>query len=222
VHDWQEQLRLGLNELGNRYTLNLPTASEATLLQLVGLLLKWNKVYNLTATNDARQLIQRHVLDSLVLCHWLQADSSQCDTEIEYDVIDVGSGAGFPLLPLAIARPQLRFLSIESNGKKTRFQQQALMELKLSNVQIRNQRVQQVQTSGAVVTSRAFTAPVDFLNIASSLCAPEKRVLVMLGKAERLPQQLPAPFELLELERVHIPGASGERHVAICRRAPAS
>lgn len=196
--------------MGESYTLGLPQGADITLNLLVALLQKWNKVYNLTASGNALEIVQRHILDSLVLCHWLPTDAS-------VKVMDVGSGAGFPVIPLAIARPKLRFVSIESNGKKTRFQQQAMLELKLPNVDIRNERIQNVVEQCDFVTSRAFTAPEGFLMQARSVCRPGGRAAVMLGQAERLPKVLPPPFMLEELEPVHIPGTQGQRHIAICR-----
>lgn len=164
-------------------------------------------------------MVQRHLLDSLVLCAWLPPES--CIGQANIDVIDVGSGAGLPVLPLALARPDLHFISIESNGKKTRFQQQVLVELGITNVKVLNKRVQDValqdKLSASIVTSRAFSAPHDFLRIASPLCALDAQAIIMLGQVERLEMPLPEPFHLEELVPVHIPGNSAARHVAVCR-----
>ena len=112
-------------------------SAREQLLRLVGLLNKWNRVYNLTAVRDPAQMLTRHLLDSLVLRPWLPApmiepghDSADAmvgvTVDITADVLDIGSGAGLPVLPLAIVHPELSFVSVESNGKKTRFQQQVL------------------------------------------------------------------------------------------------
>lgn len=186
------------------------------LIQLVALLLKWNKVYNLTAVRDARQMVDRHLLDSLVMSRWLPEESS--NDPLVLDVTDVGTGAGLPVLPLALIRPDLRFLSVESNGKKTRFQQQAVLELGLNNVSVRQDRIENVQDQAQLVLSRAFTAPVDFLRIAETLCIPDGAVAVMLGRAERLPDTLLPAYELQELVEVVVPGTESARHVALCRR----
>lgn len=188
------------------------------LLQYISLLVKWNRVYNLTAVRDPCDMVRRHLLDSLVLCHWLPEAS--CAGEKRVDVVDIGSGAGLPVLPLAIVRPDLTFASIESNGKKTRFQQQALVELGVSNVQIYNQRVQDVALQADFVTSRAFTAPADFLQIAQALCSTQALVAIMLGHSDRLPDPLPSTFSLQELVPVDIPGNSVPRHIALCRCNP--
>ena len=208
-------LDAGLSSLEEQYSINLPSAARDRLVEFVFLLIKWNKVYNLTAVRDPVQMVQRHLLDSLVLCRWLPANTLN---ESAVDVLDIGSGAGLPVIPLAIARADLRFASIESNGKKTRFQQQALLELGLTNVTVKNQRVQDVQTQADFVTSRAFTAPAEFLRLAEPLCAPAALIAVMLAHTDTLPEPLPAGFSLQELATVDIPGSQAPRHVAVCRR----
>ncbi len=186
------------------------------LIHLVALLAKWNKVYNLTAVRDSRQMVDRHLLDSLVMSRWLPAKPA--DDQSVFDVMDVGTGAGLPVLPLALIRPDLRFLSVESNGKKTRFQQQAVLELGLGNVTVLQDRIEHVDAQAQLVLSRAFTAPVDFLRIAQTLCVPDGAVAVMLGRAERLPETLLPHYELQELVEVEVPGTDSARHVALCRR----
>jgi 16S rRNA (guanine527-N7)-methyltransferase len=190
------------------------------LLRYVGLLHKWNRVYNLTAVRDPHKMVTRHLLDSLILRPWLPAANTGPDDVAEVvDVLDIGSGAGLPVLPLAIVHPELSFLSVESNGKKTRFQQQAVLELGLTNVQILNNRVEDVVAQARFVTSRAFTAPMNFLHIADSLCAPNGVIAIMLGLVERLPATLPEPFLLQELVEVAVPSTESARHVALCRRS---
>lgn len=220
-------LELGLTQLAAAQPVGLAAEQSTELsadtrekmLRFVQLLEKWNRVYNLTAIKKPHAMLQRHVLDSLVLCRWLPSTSEK--RQYNADVVDVGSGAGLPVIPLALARPDLQFASIESNGKKTRFQQQVLVELGLRNVQILNQRVEDVAVQGelrtAVVTSRAFSAPHDFLRTAQPLCAADSLAIIMLGHAERLQTPLPEPFFLQELVPVDIPGNSAARHVAVCR-----
>lgn len=185
------------------------------LAAFLKLLLKWNRVYNLTAVRDPVDMIWRHLVDSLILCRWLPDKANKA--ALQHDVVDIGSGAGLPVLPLAIVRSDLQFVSVESNGKKTRFQQQVLVELGLRNVQIINQRVQNVDLKSPFVTSRAFTAPADFLNIARPLCAENAVVAIMLAQTAMLPEALPAPFSLQEIVPVHIPDTLALRHIALCR-----
>lgn len=185
------------------------------LEQFLQLLSKWNRVYNLTAVRDPVQMVDRHIMDSLIMNRWMPEPTM---AEGLSDVMDIGSGAGLPVIPLAISRPDLSFISIESNGKKTRFQQQAVMELKLPNVRVINERVENVHETAQMVLSRAFTAPEDFLQICVPLCAQNGRVAIMLGQVERFPPTLSEEYVLEELVAVDVPGTESARHVAVCRR----
>jgi 16S rRNA (guanine527-N7)-methyltransferase len=210
------QLELGIEFLQEQ---SVPAISEALiqpLEQFLELLVKWNKVYNLTAVRDPIEMVDRHLVESLIMNRWLPSDTQACDGV--FDVMDIGSGAGLPVIPLAIARPDLSFVSIESSGKKCRFQQQALLELKLPNVHIINDRVENVSIRALMVLARAFTAPVEFLRMAQPLCAKNGQVAIMLGHAERFPAQLSDQYSLEEMVELIIPGTESARHVALCRR----
>jgi len=135
-----------------------------------------------------------------------------------FDVLDIGSGAGLPVLPLAIAHPELSFVSVETNGKKIRFQRQVIMELGLKNVELMHERIESVELQANNVTSRAFTAPADFLNTASQSSHSQTQAIIMLGQADRLPSPLPQPWELKTLQQVDVPGEFAARHVAVCIR----
>jgi len=208
----------GLSQLRD---IEITADARSQLLKYVALLGKWNRVYNLTAVRDPHDMVQRHLLDSLVLLRWLPVQSiiknQLPDSMNNVDVADIGSGAGLPVLPLAIVRPDLWFASIESNGKKTRFQHQVLVELGLKNVQVQHCRVQDASLKAAFITSRAFTAPVEFLQLVQPLCMANAQVAIMLGHADRLPQPLQDPYSLEQLEPVDIPGATATRHIALCR-----
>lgn len=180
---------------------------------------KWNRVYNLTAVRQPDEMIPRHIIDSLTLLKYLTEVKSDLQQDESVDVLDIGSGAGLPVIPLAIARPDLQFLSVESNGKKTRFQQQAKLELELRNVNVLQERVENVTASAQVVVSRAFTAPDKFLKIADPLCASGGQVLLMLGKAEKLPVKFPKPYELDAIHEITIDGLDSERHIAVIKKA---
>lgn len=214
----EQTLQKGLAHLLEHYAVNVSQDHIPALLRYVSLLVKWNRVYNLTAVREPVSMVNRHLLDSLVLCRWLPAASQ---TKLNHvDVVDIGSGAGLPVLPLAIVRPDLAFASIESNGKKTRFQQQVVVELGIDNVQINHQRVQETHIKADFVTSRAFTAPGEFLAIAQALCSERALVAIMLAHSDTLPDPLPAMFSLSELVPVDIPGNCAPRHIAMCRRNP--
>jgi len=212
----QEKLEQGLETLQAQSVPNISQHLFEPLDKYLSLLSKWNRVYNLTAVRDPAQMVDRHLMDSLMMCRWLPESTNLPNAQ--FDVMDIGSGAGLPVLPLAIARPDLSFVSVESNGKKTRFQQQSLLELNLSNVTIVNDRVENVQQNARMVISRAFTAPVDFLEIALPLCAKNGQVVIMLGQADRFPAQTPAGYDLEVLTEVDVPGTESARHVAVCRR----
>lgn len=253
----------------------LDALARDRLIAFVGLLAKWNRVWNLTAVRDPLAMLDRHVLDALTLVPFVDAelgvradappsrndgrrtarvgdatergddgaagpaggaDGDDAPDAPRFDLIDVGSGAGLPVLVLAIARPGLACLSIERTSKKARFQRQAAIELGLGNVAVRDERVETVAARAPLVTSRAFAAPADFLTVAAPLAAPGGAALVMLGRAERLPQALPAGWTHERTVRTDATGGAGaagaragacadgsagqspERHVALCRR----
>ena len=209
-------LDAGLAQLAMDGVADVSEEARNALVQYVQLLVKWNRVYNLTAVKDPLDMVNRHLHDSLILSRWLPEHPTGAPESV--DLIDIGSGAGLPVLPLAIVRPDLAFVSIESSGKKTRFQQQVVVELGLENVDVRNNRVQDTQAKALVVTSRAFTAPGEFLGIAAPLCHLESKIIIMLTHTDKLPDPLPAGFVLQELVALDIPGAQVPRHIAVCRR----
>lgn len=189
------------------------------LLYLNKLLLKWGKRFNLVSTNTLSDSIIRHIVDSLSVAPYLDQQSFVDPVYKKiYSVLDVGSGAGFPVLPLAIVHPYLSFASVETNGKKARFQSQVVLELALANVTVMQQRIEQVSLKAVNVTSRAFTAPEKFLDLCAEKCVPGGRAIVMLGAAAAMPQSAIAPWKKPTLERLDVPGEIAERHVAVCIR----
>lgn len=218
-----DALDAGVVFLSDKHGVKIDDTARDLLLRYIALLAKWNKVYNLTAVRDPVAMVWRHLVDSLLLgCYlpdseYLKLSEGETDDTSAFDVIDIGSGAGLPVLPLAILRPQLQFMSIESNGKKTRFQQQACLELGIGNVDVVNRRVEEVQARAGFVTSRAFTAPAEFLHIAHNLCAERALVAVMLANTDTVPESLPLNFTLQELVPVDIPRISAPRHIALCQ-----
>ncbi len=184
------------------------------LVRYVELLAKWNRVWNLTAVRDPIEMIDRHLVDCLTLLPFLGTRADGDSESSAFDLIDVGSGAGLPGIVLAAARPELRVLSVERTAKKARFQRQAVLQLGLPGVEVRGARVEDVHERARIVTSRAFASPRDFLAVAAPLSVPGGVALVMLGRAERLPEPPPSPWTLERLERT---GTDPERHVAVCR-----
>lgn len=221
-----DRLQLNLTEGAQQLGLTLTTLQIESLLKFLQLLYKWNRVYNLTAVRTIDEMVGRHILDSLSVCQWLPAQSTvSADTNVDshkYDVIDLGTGAGLPVLPLAIVRPDLTFLSVESNGKKTRFQQQVLMALDMPHVQIKQARVEEVHDQASIVISRAFTAPEQFLHIAKKHCSVDSQVIIMLGIKERMPEQLPPGFILQDVKEIKLRQFNSTRHIAVCLYTSAS
>lgn len=199
-------------------SISLSDERVASLDSFLSLINKWNRVYNLTAVRQPEEMIPRHIIDSLTLLPYLSDLKNDLLKDGSVDVLDIGSGAGLPVIPLAIARPDLQFLSIESNGKKTRFQQQAKLELNLGNVTVLQERVENVTVAAQVVVSRAFTAPDKFLTIANPLCVSGGRVMVMLGRVDKLPVDLSKPYVSSEIHQISIAGLDSERHIAVIKK----
>ena len=204
--DWQRQLASGLDAM----RIALDRAQQAALVGYLQRLTKWNRSYNLTAVRDPKAVVARHLLDSLSILPWVERGP----------VLDVGTGAGLPGIPLAIARPAVEFCLLDSSGKKTRFLRQAVSELGLSNVEIVHGRVEQLDRSRhyALITSRAFAALADMLKATGPLLSESGRCLAMKGAAPteeiaRLP-----PGWCVELVPLEVPGERARRHLAIVER----
>ena len=203
--DWPTQLAHGLQAMAQPLTAD----RQAVLLEYLYLLDKWNRVFNLTAVRDPAIMVRRQLLDSLSILPWVD----------QGPVLDVGSGAGLPGIPLAIARPQLAFSLLDTNGKKTRFLQQVVAELGLANVEVLKTRVEVLDRPRhyARITSRAFATLADMVAGSRSLLAPAGCWLAMKGAAPvseigDLPVDLEATIETLK-----VPGEPGARHLAIIR-----
>ena len=154
--------------------LDLPAESTGKLIDFLSMMVKWNRVYNLSAIKEPAQMVSLHLLDSLAVLPHLSGNSC----------IDVGTGAGLPGIPLAIARPDMRFALLDSNSKKTRFIQQACIELGLKNVSPVHERVETYQPEQKfdTVTARAFTAMPDLLSKTRHLLADGGKLLAMKSK----------------------------------------
>jgi 16S rRNA (guanine527-N7)-methyltransferase len=189
--------------------LYLPETAIARLLAYVGLLTRWNATYNLSAVRDPREMITRHLLDSLAIAPYVRGDS----------LADLGAGAGLPGLPLAIVAPQRQVTLVDSNGKKTRFLRAAVRELALHNVNVIESRVEAVHGAFDCITARAFASLADMLDVGGSLLAPDGSWLAMKG---RFPQDelaaLPAGFHVEAVIALAVPGLDAERHVVVIKR----
>lgn len=144
------------------------------LLQYLILLNKWNKAYNLTAVRDSSEMVSKHILDSLAILPWIKGPR----------VLDVGTGAGLPGIPLAIAKPELQIVLLDSNGKKVRFLQTVVRELQLKNVSVVQFRVENYHPSQAfdTVVSRAFSNLDQMIQWTKHLIAQDGIWLAMKGR----------------------------------------
>ena len=189
---------------------------SARLLAFGELLLKWNRVYNLTAIRTPREIVTHHLLDSLSVLPRV----SRIGT-----LADIGSGAGLPGIPLALACPDLSVFSIETVSKKASFQQQAKIELRLDNFTLINRRAETVHAAdfpgGGVegVISRAFSSLTDFAQLAGHWLRDGGALYAMKGA---LPQAeiaaLPAEWQLEAAHPLMVPGREAERHLLVLRQ----
>lgn len=199
-----EQLNQGLQALG----LALKPAQIQQLLAYLVLLQKWNRTYNLTAVREPQRMVTHHLLDSMSIMPYIVGDT----------LLDVGSGAGLPGVPLAIARPGLAVTCLDSNAKKTRFMVQAGASLALQNLHVVHQRVEQFhpREKFATLVSRAYASIADMLSATKQLCVPGTRIVVMKGAYPKQElQALPAGFRLVCVDALQVPGLQAQRHVVV-------
>jgi 16S rRNA (guanine527-N7)-methyltransferase len=182
----------------------LTERDASRLLQLLDELERWNRTYNLTAITKREDMVTHHLLDSLAIHADLQGSS----------IADVGTGAGFPGLPLAVLNPGRRFTLIDSAGKKIRFVNHAAHTLGLTNVEGVHSRVESMhpeQPFDTVVT-RAFAALPDMLEQVTPLCGPQTRVLAMKGKWPREElATLPPDWRVENSRDLAVPGLNEAR-----------
>lgn len=203
-------LRAGLEALG----LPVTEARVAHLLGFVALLQKWNRVYNLTGVDDSRQMVTRHLLDSLAVVPYLQGPR----------VADIGSGAGLPGIPLAIQLPQLRFVLIEASTKRTRFLTQMGIELGLKNVEIHHGRAEAYGEGDVfqTVITRAFSDLGRYVETVRALCAPGCRIFAMKGRIDPWElAQVPEGFKVVATRELDVPGLDARRSlIELTRQEP--
>jgi len=201
----RQRLDAGLSALG----LALDDTAIARLLDYVDLLERWNAAYNLTAVRDPREMVTRHLVDSLAILPYVSGAT----------LADLGSGAGLPGIPLAIAAPARETLLVDSNGKKARFLREAVRRLDLKHVRVAESRVEDVTGTFDCITARAFASLGDMLGWGGHLLADNGTWLAMKG---RVPDDeldaLPPDFRVDEIVPLNVPGLEAERHLVIVRR----
>ncbi|MES2977538.1 MAG: 16S rRNA (guanine(527)-N(7))-methyltransferase RsmG [Pseudomonadota bacterium] len=213
----EQALRSGALALG----LSLSDVQVRQLLDYQGMILKWNKVYNLTAVRDPSDMLTHHLLDSLAAVPPLQLHLGSLGTNGSA-LLDVGSGAGLPGVVFAICLPQLRVTCVDTVGKKAAFIRQAALTLKLDNLTGLHARVESVADKFDVVCSRAFASLADFTAWSSAALKEEGVWMALKGKhpLDEL-SALPPSVELFHVEQLQVPGLEAERCVLWLRRRSA-
>lgn len=202
-----ERLDTGARRLG----VALATGQIESLLRYAELLLRWNKVYNLTAVTAPDEVLTRHLLDSLAAHGFLSGKR----------IIDVGTGAGLPGIPLALAAPEREFVLLDSSLKRIRFVRQALAELVIGNAQAVQCRVEDYRPPVRfdTVIARAFAPLPRLLANVGHLSAVGGRILAMKGPRarEELADDRPAGWDITT-DSVVVPGLAAERRMLVCTR----
>ena len=205
----QESIEQGLGTMG----VALPTGAAARMAAHLELVAKWNRVHNLTAVRETDQMVVLHVLDSLSLLPHLGPAKT---------MIDVGTGAGFPGIPVALARPDIEVTLLDSSRKKCTFLEQAKAELGLANVKVACERVEAWRPAEGyeAVASRAFAELSDFVTQARHLVAPGGRMLAMKGvyPFEEI-ARVPASHRVAQVVELSVPSLEAKRHLVLLEAA---
>jgi 16S rRNA (guanine527-N7)-methyltransferase len=197
-------LAQGIAEAG----LPIDEQKQQKLLAYLTLMQKWNKVHNLTAVRDADEMVVLHLLDSLVVLPFIDGKA----------LLDVGSGAGLPGIPLAICLPDLKVTVIDSNNKKVSFMRQAKAELGIENLEVLGGRVEEIAPNHKfdMVISRAFSDLDLFISLTHQLCDAQGKWLAMKGvypEAELAELEKNTGITASKIEELKVPGLAAQRHL---------
>ena len=203
-------MKAKLENLLTQAEIQLTDQQKDQLIQLVQLLNKWNKAYNLTSVRDPQEMLVKHILDSIVVSPYLQGDR----------FIDVGTGPGLPGLPLAIINPTKQFVLLDSLGKRISFIRNAVRELGLTNVEPILSRVEEYQPEQKFdgVLSRAFASLKDMTDWCHHLLKKDGYFYALKGiYHEDEVQELDKKFEIKDVITLHVPELVCERHLIVLR-----
>ena len=203
-------MKAKLENLLAQAEIQLTDLQKDQLIQLVQLLNKWNKAYNLTSVRDPQEMLVKHILDSIVVSPYLQGDR----------FIDVGTGPGLPGLPLAIINPTKQFVLLDSLGKRISFIRNAVRELGLTNVEPILSRVEEYQPEQKFdgVLSRAFASLKDMTDWCHHLLKKDGYFYALKGiYHEDEVQELDKKFEVKDVITLNVPELVGERHLIVLR-----
>ncbi|HEX4332117.1 MAG TPA: 16S rRNA (guanine(527)-N(7))-methyltransferase RsmG [Usitatibacter sp.] len=193
--------------------IELPPDGAGKLAAHLELVEKWNRVHNLTAVRETEQMVSLHALDSLSILPQLEGART---------LVDVGTGAGLPGIPLAIARPAMNVTLLDASHKKCAFLQQGKTELALGNVTVVCERVESWKPEAKfdVVVSRAFAELADFIEQAKHLVAPGGRLLAMKGlyPFDEI-ARVPASHRVAQVIELRVPRLEASRHVVLVEAA---
>lgn len=213
--DLEKQLHDGLEAIPG---LNADVAHlESQLLRYIELITKWNNTHNLTSIRNPESMVTRHMLDSLVALPHITGSN----------IVDIGSGAGLPGVPIAMARPDWHVTLVESSQKKAAFLLQAAVELNLPNISVKQGRVEKIILENKVdtVISRAFSSLERFMQLSKHLCesnAEHCRFIAMKGAFPDMElMQLSPQFVVENIVAVSVPGLKAKRHLVVLRYRPA-
>ena len=197
--------------------LDISAQTQPRLLDYLALMQKWNKVHNLTAVRDADEMVILHLLDSLVVLPFIDAKH----------LLDVGSGAGLPGIPLAICLPDLQVTVIDSNSKKVSFMRQAKAELGIANLEVLGGRVEEIASTKKfeIIISRAFSDLSLFISLTHHLLDAQGKWLAMKGvypEVELAELAAKTGVTASKVEVLNVPGLDAQRHLAFLPYQPVS
>jgi 16S rRNA (guanine527-N7)-methyltransferase len=205
----EEQVGRGLVSMG----IAVSPGQQARLAAHLELVAKWNRVHNLTAVRETSQMVVLHLLDSLTILPQLEGART---------IADVGTGPGFPGIPVAIVRDDANVTLVESSHKKCAFLQQAKTELALANVAVACERVEQFEppTKFDAVVSRAFSDLPDFIAQAGHLVAPGGKLVAMKGvyPFDEI-ARVPSTHRVAQVLELHVPSLEAKRHLVVLEAA---
>jgi 16S rRNA (guanine527-N7)-methyltransferase len=200
-----EALETGLSGLAG---VDLGAAQQSMLLSYLALLESWNRAYNLTAVKNPKDMISRHLLDSLSVAPYINGTR----------LLDAGTGAGLPGIPLAIAQPGLEVTLLDSSGKKVRFLNHVRRQLGLENIHPVQKRLESFSTSAPLdgIVSRAVSDLVTFARAARHLAPASARLFAMKGRhPDSELRELPGWVRVESVEKLTVPGLQEDRHLVI-------
>lgn len=192
-------LQSGLSQL----SLNMSQSAQDKILAYIGLLIKWNKVYSLTAICEPKEILIRHIFDSLAVASFIAGSN----------ILDFGTGAGLPGIPLALVFPEYNFILLDSVSKKTNFLKHAALSLDIKNVNIVNSRVEKFQFEHGfdTVITRATTDVDMLVKLVKHLQAKPGQILAMRGKCIDL--DLSGLSQNINIHKIEVPYLNEERHL---------